>query len=75
MTLTEKETTILASVRAEIESTWTDREGNDWGVVYTDNIDRCGMSNGTFAGVLGSLAAKGLYKDDGDCFGSVRIEA
>lgn len=71
-TLTKNEIEVLAALRAEVESHFT-REGVQWGTVYLDNVARNGRSDRSFSGILGSLTAKGLYADQGECFGSVPL--
>lgn len=72
--LTEKEMMILGAARAEVEVTSTDKNGVKWGQVYLDNIERFGLTERGFAGVLGSLTVKGFYKDCGECFGEIPLD-
>ena len=71
--LTANEAEVLAALRAEIESTFIRTDGREWGTVYLDNVCRAGRTDRSFSGVLGSLTAKGLYRDGGDAFGEVII--
>jgi hypothetical protein len=72
--LTANETEILAALRAEVESTFARDDGREWGTVYLDNVYRGGRSDRSFSGVLGSLATKGLYRDEGEAFGAVILK-
>lgn len=71
-TFTAKETAVLNALIAAYET-----EYNGWGTVYLDNADH-GLDERSFAGVLGSLAKKGVYEDEEDsngCFGAVKLDA
>lgn len=75
-TLTELEVKVLAALRSteegETYAPWA-KEHEVWAQVYLDNAqDESGLSRRSFAGVLASLKAKGMYRGAGDdAFGSV----
>lgn len=66
--LTDNEAIALASLRANAE---VDDHGG-WQSIYIDNAKPQDWAPATWAGVLGSLAKKGLYKwEDGYAWGLV----
>ena len=72
--LTDKEVQALNALRREQESFRNDDNGakGNWASVYLDNAKPSGWDGKTRSGVLGSLANKGLYReDDGFAFGEV----
>lgn len=70
ITLTANETLALDSLRMSIED--PGQPAGSWCLVYLDNAKPADWAPATWAGVLGSLAKKGLYKeDDGYAWGLV----
>lgn len=56
--MTATEFKVVVAMRQNVENL-----SRGWGSVYLDNC-RCDLTPHQFAGVLGSLAAKGLYRDE-----------
>ncbi len=72
--LTDKELILVTAMRRHAESSTILQDGSVFGSVYLDNCRPTGWSGHAFAGVLGSLQVKGLYRPSGDpCFGEVLI--
>ena len=70
---TTLETEALSQLRANVESRDVTADGLVFGQVYLDNC-QMSASGRSWAGVLASLDAKGLYRPQGDgCFGDVRL--
>lgn len=68
--LTSKESQVFGQLLDASEG-WSD---GVWQEVYLDNCPMRSSDPRTFAGVLGSLTSKGLYRSgDDDCFGEVYI--
>lgn len=69
--LTPREQALLDALRKEAEGC----DDGGWKDVYLDNITLRTTSPRVFAGLTGSLAKKGLYREeDGDAWGMVRIQ-
>lgn len=64
--MTQLETQALESLRAHVEGSPIVKGGQTWREVYLDNAKPSDWTGATWAGVLGSLAKKGLFKADGD---------
>ena len=72
MKLTERETEVLAELRANIEGCETIDASGSWMTVYLPNC-KSSLEKG-FNSILGSLKKKGLYVSQGDdCFGDVLV--
>lgn len=72
--LTAKETTALEALRRSAEGNTTlDSDGTTWYEIYLDNAKPFEWDGKTWAGVLGSLEKKGLYRTiDNYAWGEVR---
>ncbi len=68
--LTEREAGLLKTLRAESEIS----DSEDWRTVYLDNVDMRNASPREFAGLLGSLTKKGMYREIDGFFGEVRTK-
>jgi hypothetical protein len=66
--LTDKEQTAMEALLSQTEGD----SSNGWSMVYLDNARPSGWDFGTWSGVLGSLAKKGLYRPvDGSGIGDM----
>jgi len=61
--------TVLAKLRDNVESTETRPDGSKWGEVYLPNVG----SGHQFAGLLSTLAKDGLYEQQDQTFGLVKL--
>lgn len=70
--LTDKEQIALDALREHQEGISHSNAQGDWASIYLDNAKPVGWTGKQWAGVLSSLAQKGLYQeDDGYAFGLV----